>query len=127
MVPPVAHKHVLTTREDLTEEGGGERKLFRSEEERQAALASAYKVADVVGRPNGDQPEQIIGVCLLVERGTLCESSFQIALTSTRDARDVRDRFAYWRTCIKNQLAERGADLDELLAEVTGSLIGGQR
>lgn len=107
---------VLTTRKDQTEQGSGARKF--SGEEREEIIKHASQCATVIGRPQGDQVEFLICVGVWVLDGSLSHADFEECLEAV-ERRRPDNRFAYFRTCLKNKLAIIGNDLDDLVNTTT--------
>jgi hypothetical protein len=110
--PPGAHEHCLNIDEDKDEQAGAGK---FSGEEREQIIYYANRAATFVGRPRGDQVEFLILVGVWILRGPLAEGAFEECLEAV-ERRRPDNRFGYFRSCLKNKLAEGGQDLDVLLA-----------
>lgn len=103
-----------TRSEYLTKQGGAKELLSENREE---VLSLAHVVRDATGELTDQQADQVIAICMLRVDDQITENSWALALASTRSAKP-RDGFAYWRTCIRNQLADHGGDLESLLGMI---------
>lgn len=106
-----AQRTTPRTREDQTKQGRAKEMLRAGKGE---VLRLAHEVRDATGELNQAEADEVIGICILRADGKISENAWAISLRSTAKAKP-RDGLAYWKTCVRNQLAEVGEDLEDLM------------
>lgn len=99
------------TREDQTKQGRAREMLRVGKAE---VLRLAHEVRHATGDLSQAEADEVIDISILRADGLISENAWAIALKSTAKAKP-RDGFAYWKTCVRNQLAEVGSDLESLM------------
>ena len=99
------------TREDQTKQGRAREMLRVGKGE---VLRLANEVRHATGDLTQEEADEVIDLCILRADSQISENAWSISLKSTAKAKP-RDGFAYWKTCVRNQLAEVGVDLEDLM------------